>query len=161
MQKRSIFGKKINNVITSEDILGKNVIDVEGNVVGVTEKVLLDRSSLDFIGISIDKGITKRSVSIGKNYIKKITDHAVFLKIRIAYEIKGMFVFDKEGKTVGTVSFVELHGNKNKIKNIHVKTSAFSSLIGKNLIIPLNKIKNIGDNVILKVKIDSLIKKKK
>ncbi|MDO8467487.1 MAG: PRC-barrel domain-containing protein [Nanoarchaeota archaeon] len=150
MQRKNISGRKLNNAITSEDILGKDVIDLEGNLVGVVEKIFIDPASLRFIGISVDKGFIKKGLSIGKNYILKITEHAVFLKIRIAYDMKGMFVFDKDGKKIGKVSSIELHGNRNKIKSIHVETGLFSSLLKKGLIIPARSIKRIGDNIILK-----------
>ncbi len=156
MQKKSTFGRDLSKAITSEEILGKNVIDVDGGVIGVVEKVFIDPIYLNFAGISVDKGFIKKGVSIGNSYISKITKHAVFLNIRVAYEIKGMVVFDKDGKNLGTVYSIDLYGSRNKIKNIHVRNNFINTIMKKELVIPYEKIKDIGENIILNVTKKSL-----
>ncbi|MDO8459676.1 MAG: PRC-barrel domain-containing protein [Nanoarchaeota archaeon] len=159
MQQKSISGKKINKSITSEDILGKDVIDAEGAFIGVAEKVLIDQKSMDFIGISIDKGLIRSGITIGKSYIDKIADHAIFLKIRVVYDIKGKLVFDKDGKKMGTVSSIDIYGKKNKIKNIYMKPISHSFFFKKIIVISADYIETIGDNVILNVTMNNLSKK--
>jgi sporulation protein YlmC with PRC-barrel domain len=159
MQQKSISGKAINKTITSEDILGKEVIDAEGAFIGVAEKIFIDPKSMDFIGISIDKGLIRSGLTVGKNYIDNIADHAIFLKIRVVYDIKGKFVFDKDGKKVGTVSSIDLCGKKNKIKNIYVKPHSSLFSFNEKIVISEDYIENIGDNVILNIKINHLPKK--
>ena len=159
MKQKSISGKAIGKAITSEDILGKEVIDAEGAFIGVAEKVFIDPKFLDFIGISVDKGLIRSGLTIGKSYIDKIADHAIFLKIRVVYDIKGKLVFDKDGKKVGTVSSIDLCGGKNKIKNIYVKPNFFLFSFKNKIVISEEYIANIGDNVILNVTINNLIKK--
>jgi len=156
MQEKSISGRKINKSITSEDILGKDVIDAEGGFIGVAEKIFIDPKLMNFIGISVDKGLIKSGLTIGKSYIDKVTDHAIFLKIRVVYDIKGMLVFDKNGKRVGKVSSIDLYGNKNKIKRLYVKSRSFFK---EKILIPEDYIENIGDNVILNVTLKQLSKK--
>jgi len=159
MPKKGISGKELDNAITSEDILGKEVIDKEGESIGVAERVFIDQTSLEFVGISIDKGFIKRGLTIGKSYIKKITKHAIFLKIKVAHQMKGMCVFDSAGEEIGTVSSIDLPNNKNKIKAIHVRINSFLRLFGKDLVIPAEEIKTIGDNIMLKEKREVLIKR--
>ncbi len=159
MQQKSISGKAISKAITSEDILGKDVIDAEGAFIGVAEKVFIDPKFLDFIGISVDKGLIRSGLTIGKSYIDKIADHAIFLKIRVVYDIKGKLVFDKDGKKVGTVSSIDLCGEKNKIKNIYVKPYSILFSFKDKIVIPADYIENIGDNVILNVTTNNLSKK--
>ena len=159
MQQKSISGKAISKAITSEDILGKDVIDAEGAFIGVAEKVFIDPKFLDFIGISIDKGLIRSGLTIGKSYIDRIADHAIFLKIRVVYDIKGKLVFDKDGKKVGTVSSIDLCGEKNKIKNIYVKPYSILFSFKDKIVIPEDYIENIGDNVILNVTTNQLSKK--
>ena len=154
MPQKSISGRNLNNAITSEDLLGKEVIDINGRIVGIVEKVLIDPNKLNLIGLSIDRGLLHKSISIGKNYIGKITKKAVFLKIKIAYEIRGSSVFDKNGKLIGKVSDIELIGSQNKIKNIIVKRG----LLGKKLKIPSEFIDVVGENIILNKTKESLIK---
>ena|SRR3989344_1872770 len=159
MKEKSISGKKITNAITSEDILGKEVMDFDGGFIGVAEKIFIDKESMDFIGISVDKGLVRSGLTIGKNYIGKITDHAIILKIKVVYDIKGMFVFDKDGKKVGKVSSLDLYGNKNKIKNIYVTQNNLLFLFKKDIAISADYIETIGENVILNTTIDNLPKK--
>lgn len=155
MQKKaSISGRNLNDAITSDDLLGKKVIDLEGKVVGIIEKVLIDSKNLEFIGIEVDKGFLKKGLSIGKSYIGKISENSVFLKIKVVFEIKGMTVFDEIGAKVGKITGVELWGEKNKIKKIYVK----QGLIKKDLAIPAEIIETIGQNVILKIKKEKLRK---
>ena len=158
MQQKSISGKEIGEVITSEDILGKDVIDAEGAIIGIAEKVFIDLKLMNFIGISIDKGLIRSGLTIGKDYIDKIEENAIFLNIKVAYDLKGKFVFDKDGKEVGTVSSIDLYGSKNKIKNIYVKPHSFLLPFKKKIIIPNEYIAALGDNVILNTMIDELPK---
>lgn len=153
MQKRNISGKDLTKTITSEDILGKDVYDKDGILIGVTEKVLMDSDSLDFVGISVDKGFLKRGISIGKDYIERVTENALFLTIRLAYEIKGKAVFDNEGYKIGKIVSIELYENKNVILNIIVKSRLF---FGKKWVISANNIKTIGDNVMLNIGRDKI-----
>lgn len=155
MLKKNISGRNLDNsidavlknTITSDDILGKDVIDTEGVFIGIAEKVLIDPKGLDFVGIEVDKGFLKKGLSIGKSYIERIMASAVFLNIRVVYEIKGMKVFDKIGGLVGTVRDVELIGEKNSLKQIIVR----QGMIKKDIEIPAEFIQTIGENVILNV----------
>ncbi len=148
MSKRSISGRNLDLAITSDDILGKDVIDKEGNFIGIVEKVLIDPHSLNVIGIEVDKGFLKNGLSIGKSYIDKVTEHAIFLSVRVAYEVKGMLVFDRDGKKIGTVLGVELYGHQNKVKSIRVKKSG---LLRGDLNINSDYIETMGDNIILNI----------
>lgn len=157
MKKRNISGKSLNNVITSDDILGKEIIDREGSLIGVAEKVLIDSVDLDFIGIEVDKGFLKKGLSIGRSYIDRVTENAIFLKIRVVYEIKGMTVFDNVGAKVGIVSGIELFGEKNKIKNIYIK----KGLARKEIVISAELVETMGENIILNVSKQELMVIKK
>ncbi len=151
MSQRSISGKDLNEAVTSDDLLGKDVIDADGKFIGVAEKVFIHPSTLDFMGIEVDKGFLRRGLSIGKDYIERIAKHAVFLKIRVAFEIRGMNVFSRLGENLGKVTNVELIGYKNEIKAIQIKHE------GKNVLIPLNYIVKIGEGVFLNVSKEELM----
>ncbi|MCR4285226.1 MAG: PRC-barrel domain-containing protein [archaeon] len=157
-QQKSISGKAIVKAITSEDILGKDVIDSEGAFIGVAEKVLINSKSLDFIGISVDKGIIRSGLTIGKNYISKITPHAIFLKITVVYDVKGKIVFDKNGEKIGAVSSIDIYGEKNKIKIIYAKPTSSLFFSKKRIAIPIDSIKIVGENVMLNITKDHLPK---
>ena len=147
MVQKSISGRSLEKTITSDDILGKDVVDKNGDLIGIVEKVLISLDTLEFIGIEVDKGILKKGLAIGKDYIEKVTDDALWLNIKISYELNGMSVFDKLGKLVGKVNNVELEGSTNKIKNIYVKPGIFR----KSIEIPRRMIQTIKYNIILNV----------
>ena len=147
MTSKSISGKKIDNAITSDDILGKDVLDSSGKLIGVAEKIFIDPETFNIIGIEVDKGILHKGLTIGKGYIKKITPHIIFLKTSIAYEMKGMTVFDVNGVRVGKVTDVTLQGSKNVIKSIEVGVG-----IVKRITIAKEFIAMIGDNIFLNLK---------
>jgi uncharacterized protein YrrD len=155
MANRNISGKTLEGAITSDDILGKEVIDVDGRIIGIAEKIFIDSHKFNLIGIDIDKGVLKKGLTIGKNYIRKITPHAIFLNISVAYELKGMLVFDIDGAEVGKVIKVGLRGARNIIKDITVRRGMFGSLI-----IPRKHIDRIGGNIFLKVNVADLEPKK-
>src|SRR3989344_578240 len=150
MPPKSISGKDLDEAVTSDDILGKDVIDLDGKFIGVTEKVFIHPNSLDFIGIEVDKGFLRKELSIGKDYIERIAKNAVFLNVRVAFEIRGMDVFSSLGEKIGKVYDVELVGNKNEIKLIHVKTE------GKELVVPKGFVDRIGHGVFLNIRKNEL-----
>lgn len=149
---KGISGRNLDHIITSEDMLGKKVIDKTGKFIGVSEKVFIDPKHLTFVGISVDKGALYRSIVIGKGYIGSVTKHAIFLKIPVALEMKGMIVFDKAGARLGIVRRVVLSGMRNTLKELHVKKSIFS----KTYSVPARAIDQVGHNVILNVVLEEL-----
>ena len=155
MPQKNISGKYLDetgDLLTSDDLLGKAVIDESGLSIGVSEKVLIDKKNLDFVGVSVDKGLLNKGLTIGKDYVEKVTPYAIFLKIRVAYELKGMKVFDSSGKKVGKVKEVKLVGNKNIIKSLTV-SSGFKSFD----ILP-EFIDKIGYNILLNTSMSEIKK---
>ena len=159
MSERSISGSNLSKAITSEDILGKDVLDRAGDVIGVVEKVLIDPTTFSVLGISIDKGFLHKGLSIGKGYITKVTAHAVFLKIRVPYQLKGMKVFDADGVILGHVVAIELQTRTNRIGTLVVRPRFFVPGVTANLVIPATQIISTGDNIVLKVKKKEVIAK--
>ena len=145
MHLKKVFGEELHNAITSDDVLGKEVIDAEGDFIGVVEMLHIDPNAVEVVGITIDKGFLRKGLVIGKDYIERVAPHAVFLKIRPAFKLKGMIVFDSQGEVMGTVAKSVLHGHKNQIESLVVRSSVFK----KEIIIPSALIKNIGYNVLL------------
>lgn len=153
MEEKKTATTKLKDAITSDDILGKDVIDSEGEFIGIAEQLFIDAKRIEIRGVLIDKGFLKSGLIIGKGYIKEIKSHAIFLKIRPALNIKNKIVFDLDGKYVGKVKDVQLAGNRNKIKNIVVTFG----ILKRNYIISARYIKNISQNVFLNEKIGKIV----
>ncbi|MBI2448962.1 PRC-barrel domain-containing protein [Candidatus Pacearchaeota archaeon] len=154
MRLKKAFGEELGNTITSDDIVGKDVIDIDGEFIGVVEMLHIDPSAVEVIGITIDKGFLRKGLIIGKDYIERVAPHAIFLKIRPSYKLKGMNVFDSEGENIGIVTKVNLHGKKNEVESIIVRSGIFK----RDVVIPVKFIRNIGYNVLLSVKKDDIMK---
>lgn len=142
---------ELDNSITSDDVLGKEVIDVEGEFIGVAEKLHIDPTLVEIVGISIDKGFLKKGLIVGKDYIDRVTPHAIFLKISPSYKLKGMIVFDSEGKKIGNVIQIELNNSTNRVKNLLVRTG-----VSKKVFIDAGYIDRVGENIILNEKEENL-----
>ena len=155
MPQKNISGKDLSGTVTSDDLLGKDVIDADGKIIGVSEKILIDPINLNFVGIGIDKGVLSKGLTIGKGYIRNITKHAIFLKIRILHELMSMLVFDNHGRKIGKVKKVVLHGSRNKLNYIEVKSGFFRKLIT----VEEKYIQKIGDHIILNLDKEKLNKK--
>ena len=135
--------------ITSDDILGKEVIDNEGEFIGVVEKLHLT-PSVEVVGITIDRGFLKREMTVGKGYIERVTPYALFLNIRPAFLLKGMLVYDSDGGRVGRVTDIALEGKSNNIQSLVVNVGKRGSR--KKIAIAIGSVSSIAQNILLNKK---------
>lgn len=135
----------MSHIITSDDILGKDVVDVQGEVLGVIQKLHIDKNSKSIVGITVDQGFMKPDLFIGLEFIQQFGIDTVFLNTFPRDKIKGMKVLNSEGKNMGVVINIE-YTSSNNLKAIMIK----SGVIGTVQRIHVSRIKEIGYNVILK-----------
>ncbi|OVE75006.1 hypothetical protein BVX95_00605 [archaeon D22] len=133
------------NIITSDDILGKEVVDAQGEVLGVIQMLHIDKKSKTITGITVDQGFMKPDLFVGLDNIQQFGIDTVFLNTFPNDKIKGMQVLDSEGKKIGVVTGLEFTSSNN-LKSLIVKIG----VIGGNKIIPIKRVREIGYNVILK-----------
>lgn len=134
--------------LTSDDILGKDVIDTNGEFIGITDKIYFDKKTVECLSISVDKGFLRKGFIIGKDYISRITKHAIFLNIQPVFSLKEMIVFDVNGTYIGEVMKVQLQESKNIVDSILVKTKLFKGT--KTITIQSSDILNVHKNIVLK-----------
>ena len=130
--------KKI--IITSDDILGKDAVDPDGEVLGVITKMHIDKGNKKIVGITIDMGFMKPDLFIGLNYIKNFGIDSVFLSKIPTSKYVGLKVIDANGKPVGKVK---------KVKSLRNKVDAI--FISKGMI-SVSDIEEIGVKIVLKPK---------
>ncbi|MBW2977710.1 PRC-barrel domain-containing protein [Candidatus Woesearchaeota archaeon] len=128
-------------IITSDDILGKDAIDPDGQILGVITKLHIDKNSKKMIGITIDEGFMKPELFIGLNYIKNFGIDSVFISRIPTEKYIGLRILNSKGKEVGKVRKVV--SKRHKVKAIE---------IGKDKIISASDIQEIGESIILKEK---------
>ena len=148
MDKQNLPSKRLlEHAITSDDLLGKDVIDADGVLIGVTNKLFVDPQSIELLGVNIDKGFLHTGLIVGAEHIAHVTKHAVFLSISPGFQLKGMHVFDVDGALVGSVIGVALTEDYRSISALTVKPSRFK----KAFEIPGTAILKVGENVLLSV----------
>lgn len=112
--------------ISSDDLLGKEVLDKNGALLGVIDQLYF-KKDFSFAGISIDRGMLKDGLFVSKQYLERVTSHLVFLNTKPVFELKGVPVYDKTGLTVGIVQ--KIHVRKgNEIDSIDVKLNMFKTV---------------------------------
>lgn len=130
--------------ITTDDILGKDVVDNEGEIIGIVQQIHIDKETKSITGVTVDEGFMKPDLFVGINNIKLFGIDSVMLNITPNQTFKGLIVFNSHGKKVGTVTRVFTTMRSSKIKSIEIKAN------GRKDIIQAKDIKSIGMNVILK-----------
>jgi len=129
-------------VITSDDILGKDAVDPDGQILGVITKLHIDKDSKQLVGITIDQGFMKPNLFFGLKYIKNFGVDTVFLSKIPTEKYIGLDVLDEKGKFIGSVKKVTTKRNKVTSIEVHRGMRKFS--------IASSDIQEISEGVILK-----------
>jgi sporulation protein YlmC with PRC-barrel domain len=133
-------------IITSDDILGKDVFDTDGQILGVVQQLKIDKKKKLIVGILIDQGFMRPDLFIGLKHIRNFGIDSVFLSESPKPKIKGLEVYDSAGKKLGYIKNYE--ADDLNLKSILIK----KHLLSKTYRLKANTIKKIGFSVILKVK---------
>ena len=92
-----------NDIITSDDILGKEALDPDGEFIGIVMKLHIDRKKKELIGITVDQGFMKPDLFIGLDSIEKFGIDALFIN-RISFsKYEGCSVYTPSGNKAGNV----------------------------------------------------------
>lgn len=127
--------------ITSDDILGKDVVDVDGELLGVTQQLRIEKQSKQVHGILVDQGFMRPDLYVGIGAIRNFGRDSVFLNKSPTSKLKGLLVLDKNAKEIGHIIDVEEQGNR--LQAVYIKRRTF----GKRYKIPADKIQSVGFSV--------------
>lgn len=94
-------------MITTDDILGDDVLDPDGDVLGVATTLHIDTETYEVKGLTIDQGFGSPRLYVGVNHIDRFGVDAVFLSKRPLTNLDGQDVYTEEGGWLGTVSNVK------------------------------------------------------
>ncbi|MBM9579207.1 PRC-barrel domain-containing protein [Leptospira sp. 201903070] len=137
------------NIITSDDILGKEALDPEGQILGVVVKLHIDRNEKKITGITIDQGFMKPDLFVGIDFVRTLGVDAILLNTIPFEKYKGLKVLNSDGSEAGIVE--EVISKNGKLEFLLVKTS-LGPLSKERTKIPSSKIQEIGDKILLKRK---------
>ncbi len=141
------------SVITSDDILGKEAIDPEGDFLGIIMQLHIDSNSKKILGITVDQGLWKPDLFVGIEFIKKFGIDAVFLNAIPISKYRGINVFSYDGILLGSITNVNDTDLKTKIFEITPKFS-IKNIFSKRIpiLIKESEILELGHSFILKKK---------
>lgn len=137
------------NFVTADDLLGKDVIDKNGALLGTIDQLFFSKD-FSFQGISIDRGFIKDGLFISKTYIERVSSHMVFLNTRPVLELRGVQVFDKHGTYLGKVGKISVK-NGNELESFQLCRP-----FRKPINISENYIKSSGEGVFLNIEKEEL-----
>lgn len=133
------------NWITSDDILGKDVIDTNGTFLGVVDKLFLTPDTVSVQGISIDKGFLEKGLVVSRKYIERVSKYAVFLNITPLFLLLQKKVYTGTGHYIGiVVDVTQDEGKSNALESLVVKTKTSKREIHSS------EIEQVGKSIVLK-----------
>lgn len=137
--------KSYNSGLKVDGLRGMKVMGANGKEVGKIIQIRLDRDSLNFDGIEMDRGFFGHDTFIGKDYIESIGEQGAVLNMNPAKDYKGLHVMDLNGKKVGTVKEIRTDSHTNNISAIVVGTGMLSN----DAIFSKSDIASVGKNILL------------
>ena len=134
----------MDEIILTDDILGKDVIDNTGKLLGIVIKIHIDRLKKNFIGITINKNSFGSDLFIGVRNISSFGKNIVFVKDLIFQSLISLKVLCENGKKIGFVYNIDM--DKKNLSSIIIKKKFFSL---KKIEIKKKNIKTIGDIIVV------------
>lgn len=137
----------MSEIITTDDILAKQVVGPDGSVLGTVVKIHVHKHKLKIIGITIDKGFMRPDLFVGIEFVKNFGIDTIFLDKIPKETYFGMRIITDYGMEIGKVKDVIIDGFK--IKGI-VGSAREGFFKKEEFKIAMDQIKEIGASIILK-----------
>ena len=151
--------KDFEEQITSDDILGREAIDPEGEYLGIVMKLHIDRHRKELIGITIDQGFMKPDLFVGLEYIARFGVDAVLINKIPLEKYRSLKIYTSAGQLCGIVQDIEERNGR--VEKVIARLKKFDSphSIKGVVEIPVRKIETLGHAILLKkgaLEIDSV-----
>lgn len=134
------------NFLTSDDVLGKDVIDSRGHYIGVVTQLHIDNRDKMIVGISIDGGFLKPNIFIGTSLISNFGVNSVYISHSPASRYLGLIVFDMYAQKIGKVTKVNFGDKHDQIVSFRVSYGLF-----RYIDIPVDHVTVLSRNIIIKI----------
>ncbi|MBU0471698.1 MAG: hypothetical protein KKF89_03675 [Nanoarchaeota archaeon] len=135
------------DLITSDDILGKQAVDPDGTILGIVVKLHISNESKKIIGLTVDMGFMKPDLFIGIDFVQHFGVDAVLLNRVPTSKFEGLKVLTFEGTEIGIVEEALIYRKHLKELIVSTKKGLFSK---ENITISASQISKIGGSVVLK-----------
>jgi sporulation protein YlmC with PRC-barrel domain len=143
--------KTYNSGLKVNELSGKKVMGLDGKELGKIIQLRLNRDSLSFDGIEIDRGFFGTDTFIGKDYIESMSDQGAVLNMNPVKDYTGLNVMDLNGKKIGTVKEIRTDSHTNNITAIVVGTG----MLNNDVIFTKSDITSVGKNIMLNKAFDA------
>ena len=141
----------MDEAVHSSKTVGRRVFAKNGDDLGKVKELAINPEKMRIEGVWVSPCFTCVDEYIGREYVDKITEEGVMLKIDPLTEVIGEKVFDSQGKKIGKVSALTREKKTNSIISLEVDRG-----IGKDrLIVPIENVKSMGNAVILSKKVEA------
>jgi sporulation protein YlmC with PRC-barrel domain len=143
--------KTYNSGLKVNELSGKKVMGLDGKELGKIIQLRLNRDSLSFDGIEVDRGFFGTDTFIGKDYIESMSDQGAVLNMNPVKDYTGLNVMDLNGKKIGTVKEIRTDSHTNNITAIVVGTG----MLNNDVIFTKSDITSVGKNIMLNKAFDA------
>jgi sporulation protein YlmC with PRC-barrel domain len=129
--------------ITSDDILGKDVVDPHGDIIGIAQQLRIEKDTKKIVGVVVDQGFLKPDLYVGLDYVTNFGIDSIYINRFPVPKLRGFEVYDVKGRLVGYVS--DVAQTKERMSAIIVRRSVWK----KPMSLDSKFIKSVGFSVIL------------
>ena len=132
---------------TSDEILGREAVDPEGEILGSVTKLHIDRDGKELTGLTIDQGLFQPDLFVGLDFVDRFGVDAVFLNRIPLEKYIGKKVLRPDGSSLGRVA--EINRRQFDLVSLSVRPRGLFSW-KKRIVVEASDIKEISSVVFLK-----------
>lgn len=129
------------STITTDEILGNEVLDPDGVLIGVALKLHLNPDQNNILGMTVDQGFGKPSLYVGTSHIKQFGKDVILLGTRPVPTLQGKKVYKEDGTYLGKV--VDVHRVKGQSQTFTAEKDGVETTLTKS------RVKTNGDIVVV------------
>ena len=124
-------------------VVGAKVISQRGYVIGRVREVRIHGAGMELEGIGVWRWF-KPKIYIGKDYIERLSEDAVLLKVEPSILHRGKVVVTFDGRRLGKVKGVTREQQSNTVHSLTV-----GRIVGRTFTVPANAVHAYGNQTII------------
>lgn len=139
--------KSLDHLLVSTDVVGNTVLSDQGRYAGTVDGFYFEDGEVKGLRLIYDRD----EYFLDVQYVKSYDEEAVMLTTQPYYLLRGLKVYDDDGRYLGTVRDVTRKPKTNKVEEIVVRRFFFTTPLS----IPAEDIKTANENIILGASYDN------
>ncbi len=110
------------DTVDSKDLVGKRVIAEDGDYLGKIKSLRINPKDMTIQGIEVDTGVFEPNKYIDRHDIHSMREDAITVTVTPLQDMKGLTLYDYEGKEVGKITDVHRTEDTNNVRSVTVRT---------------------------------------